>query len=95
MKIRLKSRIFDDFSEFRNFRRGTPVDKIDKQCQDWYRCQKCISMDTNFGCDPASTMYGVLYDPIRREFVCSNQNDACQDMTCKCDVQMVNKLLQK
>ncbi|CAG5089189.1 Oidioi.mRNA.OKI2018_I69.PAR.g12119.t1.cds [Oikopleura dioica] len=29
-----------------NHRRGTPVDSVDRKCQNWYRCQRCVSMDT-------------------------------------------------
>ena len=27
-------------------RRGTPVDSVDRKCQNWYRCQRCVTMDT-------------------------------------------------
>ncbi|CAG5089183.1 Oidioi.mRNA.OKI2018_I69.PAR.g12117.t1.cds [Oikopleura dioica] len=42
-------------------RRGTPVDTVDRKCQNWTRCQKCIQMDTFGQCNPTEQVYQVCY----------------------------------
>ena len=81
------------FSDFVQFRRGMPVDKMDRECQNWYRCSKCIGMDTYGQCDPLSSLYGVYYDHYSTQFVCRDTNNECQMKVCECDVHFVNTIL--
>ena len=39
-----------------NHRRGTPVDSVDRKCQNWYRCQRCVSMDTFGQCSASEVI---------------------------------------
>ena len=42
-----------DFSDFTKYRRGPPVDNVDRKCQNWFRCSKCVIMDSAAQCDPS------------------------------------------
>ena len=90
-----------------NHRRGTPVDSVDRKCQNWYRCQRCVSMDTFGQCSASEVIwfkrkwddnlfqqiYSVYFDPTSKSFVCSSTNTDCQNMACECDAAFVNSII--
>lgn len=77
-------------AEHLRHRRGTPVDTVDRKCQNWTRCQKCIQMDTFGQCNPTEQVYQVWFDPSTRQFACSSSNSDCQMKACHCDSAFVN-----
>ena len=46
-------------------RRGTPVDSVDRKCQNWYRCQRCVTMDT-FGQCAANEVFSRRYRCLKK-----------------------------
>jgi len=80
-------------SDFVKYRRGTPVDNVDRKCQNWFRCNKCISMDTYGQCDPTQQTYGIYYDPMIKKFRCQETADDCQQKTCECDTEFANSIM--
>ena len=49
-------------SENAQYRRGPAIDPVDRRCQNWWRCSKCVKMDSGGSCLPQaqSFLVGVL-----------------------------------
>ena len=73
-------------------RRGTPVDSVDRKCQNWYRCTKCIRIDSFGSCLPESKNYHVTLNFLTGRYECSFDSDVCAAKTCACDVELANQI---
>ena len=51
-------------------------DVIDRQCQNWYRCTKCIRIDSFGSCLPESKNYHVTLNFLTGRYECSFDSDA-------------------
>ncbi|CAG5111096.1 Oidioi.mRNA.OKI2018_I69.chr2.g5432.t1.cds [Oikopleura dioica] len=80
--------------ELLKYRRGPAKDVIDRQCQNWYRCTKCIKIDSFGTCLPESKNYHVTLNFLSGRYECPFDADSCALKTCMCDVELANQIAQ-
>lgn len=73
------------------YRRGAAVDSVDRRCQNWHRCSKCIKMDSGGECIPNKQTYDIIFDPIRHKFQCAEHLTGCQFNTCQSELKLFTK----
>lgn len=75
---------------------GKPLDEIDRACQDFKNCYRCLADEHDKDCDGQSLGYGLDLVEIagtgEKRLECTNNPGSCRHNICQCDKALAEKL---
>lgn len=75
---------------------GKPMDDLDKACQDFKNCYRCLVDEHDKDCDGQNLGYGLELIEVagsgERRLECTNNAGSCRHNICQCDKALAEKL---